>query len=100
MLLDRIDIELKAGRDPYDAVVTSALARFRPILLTTLTTILGLLPLIVSVDPLFYGMATVIAFGLAVGTVLTLLVVPIFYTLLFRVPIRGARAPIQAPASA
>ncbi len=100
VLLDRIDIELEAGRDPYDAVVTAAVARFRPIVMTTMTTILGLLPLIVSVDPLFYGMATVIAFGLAVGTVLTLLIVPIFYTLLFRVPIRSAKAAVQAPASA
>ena len=100
VLLDRIDIELEAGRDPYDAVVTAALARFRPILMTTMTTILGLLPLIVSIDPLFYGMATVIAFGLAVGTVLTLLIVPILYTLLFRVPIRGAKAVVQAPAGA
>ena len=100
VLLDRIDIELEAGRDPYDAVVTAAVARFRPIVMTTMTTILGLLPLIVSADPLFYGMATVIAFGLAVGTVLTLLIVPIFYTLLFRVPIPKAEPAIQASANA
>ena len=51
----------------------------------TMTTVLGLLPLIISVDPLFYGLACVIAFGLAVGTVLTLGVVPVFYAILFRV---------------
>ena len=58
--------------------------------MTTLTTVLGLLPLIISNDPLFYGMASVIAFGLAVGTVLTLCVVPIFYSLLFRIRIPAA----------
>ncbi len=87
VLIDRIDIERAAGRDPFDAVVTAAVARFRPIVMTTITTILGLLTLIVSKDPLFYGMANAIAFGLAIGTLLTLGVVPIFYTLLFGVKI-------------
>lgn len=87
VLIDRIDSECAAGKAPYDAVIEAALARFRPILMTTMTTIFGLLPLIVSADPLFYGLATVIAFGLAVGTVLTLCVVPVLYTLLFRVQV-------------
>ena len=90
VLIDRIDSEQAAGKEPYQAVIDSALARFRPILMTTLTTMLGLLPLIISVDPLFYGMAVVIAFGLAVGTVLTLGVVPILYTLLFRIDTKRA----------
>ena len=97
VLIDRIDTECAAGKAPYDAVIEAALARFRPILMTTMTTIFGLLPLIVSVDPLFYGLATVIAFGLAVGTVLTLCVVPVLYTLLFRVKIpKPAAFPAQA----
>jgi multidrug efflux pump subunit AcrB len=68
--------------------------------MTTITTILGLLPLIISRDPLFYGMANVLAYGLAVGTVLTLGFVPVLYTLLFRVEIRprGADAPLQTAA--
>lgn len=91
VLIDRIEIERAGGRDGLDAVITAALARFRPILMTTLTTILGLLPLILSRDPLFYGMACVIAFGLLVGTFLTLGVVPIFYTLLMRIPVSVGR---------
>ena len=98
VLIDRIDSEIANGREPYDAVIMAALARFRPILMSTLTTILGLLPLILSRDPLFYGMASLIAFGLLIGTVLTLGIVPVLYTLFFRVPIpkRGAQA--AAPA--
>jgi multidrug efflux pump subunit AcrB len=47
--------------------------------MTTITTVMGLLPLIVFKDPLFYGMAVVIAFGLGIGTILTLGVVPVLY---------------------
>jgi multidrug efflux pump subunit AcrB len=53
--------------------------------MTTITTILGVMPLIISVDPLFFSMAAIIAFGLAFGTVLTLGVVPVLYAILFRV---------------
>jgi len=87
VLLDRIAIECDTGKPPYEAVSSAAIARFRPILMTTLTTILGLLPLILSKDPLFYGMACVIAFGLLVGTILTLVVVPVLYSLFMRVEI-------------
>jgi multidrug efflux pump subunit AcrB len=95
VLIDRIEVERAEGKTPYQAVVNSALGRFRPILMTTVTTILGLLTLIIARDPLFYGMAVVLAFGLAVGSVLTLGFVPILYTLFFRVeiPPRGAAAP-------
>ena len=88
VLVDRIEIEQKAGREPLDAVVTACLARLRPILMTTLTTVLGLIPLILFGGALFYGMASVIAFGLIVSTLLTLGFVPALYTLLFRVPVR------------
>ena len=87
VLIDRIDIEQEAGKDAYEAIVSAALARARPIVMTTITTILGLMPLIVWKDPLFFGMANVIAFGLLVGTVLTLVVVPVLYSLLFRVKV-------------
>ena len=87
VLLDRIAIECDSGKPPYKAIIAAAIARFRPILMTTLTTILGLLPLILSKDPLFYGMSCVIAFGLLVGTILTLVVVPVLYSLFMRVEI-------------
>lgn len=91
ILIDSIDQKRKAGADPYAAIVGSAVSRLRPILMTTITTILGLLPLIVWQDPLFYSLAIVISFGLTVGTVLTLGVVPVMYALFFRVrvPAKG-----------
>ena len=84
VLIDRIDIERRRdGLNGIEAVVRACTRRLRPILMTTITTIVGLLPLIVGADVLFYGMASIMAFGLAIGTVLTLGVVPALYCLFF-----------------
>ena len=64
----------------------AAVSRLRPILLMTITTIPGLMPLIVWRDPLFYGLAIVIAGGVLIGTVLTLIITPVMYSLLFQAP--------------
>jgi multidrug efflux pump subunit AcrB len=85
VLIDKIDAEQAEGAEPHAAVVNAALTRFRPILMTTVTTVFGLAPLIISVDPLFYSMAIIIAFGLIFGTLLTLGVVPALYSVFFRV---------------
>jgi multidrug efflux pump subunit AcrB len=85
VLIDKIDSDRAGGADPYAAVVGAAVSRFRPILMTTVTTVFGLLPLIVSFDPLFFSMAVILAFGLIFGTILTLGVVPALYAVLFRV---------------
>jgi multidrug efflux pump subunit AcrB len=87
VLIDKIDAERAAGREPYDAVIMAAVSRFRPIIMTTITTILGVMPLIISHDALFYSLAIILAFGLAAGTVLTLAVAPVIYTLFFRVKV-------------
>ncbi len=98
VLIDRIDIELEGGHEPYDAIITACLARLQPIIMTTVTTILGLMTLILSVDPLFFGMAVAIAFGLGVATIFTLGVVPVLYAMMFRVknPPRAAAEPAGA----
>ncbi len=85
VLIDRIDGECAAGTQPYQAVVQATISRFRPIMMSAITTMLGVLPLIIFRDPLFYSLACVIAFGLALGTALSLLVVPVLYSLFMRI---------------
>ena len=86
VLLDRIRIEIdENGLEPSDAVVVAAQRRLRPILLTTLTTAGGLVPLWVGGGPLFEPMAVSIIFGLIFATVITLGMVPVLYALFFRV---------------
>ena len=63
--------------------------------MTTLTTVLGLVPLILFGGALFYGMASAIAFGLIVGTVLTLCFVPALYSLFYRVPVQDVGRPAR-----
>ena len=85
VLIDKIESERAAGTSLQDAVMAAAISRFRPILMTTVTTVLGVMPLIISVDPLFYAMAVILAFVLIFGTVLTLGFVPALYTVFFHV---------------
>ena len=85
VLIDRIKIEIDSGKTEYQALVDACLTRLRPIAMTTITTVMGLLPLILNRDPLFYGMANAIAFGLAIGTILTLAVVPVLYASFYKV---------------
>ncbi len=86
VLLDRIRIEQEEhGFAPQQAIVNAAHMRMRPILLTTATTIGGLLPLYFGGGPMWESLSIAIMFGLAFSTVLTLVVVPVLYSLFFRV---------------
>jgi multidrug efflux pump subunit AcrB len=91
VMIDKIEENRRDGQTPYDAVVNSAVSRFRPILLSVSTTMLGFLPLIINHDPLFFGMASVMFFGLGIGSLFTLNYVPVLYSLFFRV-----RPPVDA----
>jgi len=83
ILIDQIQKHLADGETPWDAVVDSAILRFRPIMLTAAAAILGMLPLMFS---RFWGpMAVAIASGLLVATVLTLLVLPAMYAVAYKV---------------
>ncbi|PIE42197.1 MAG: acriflavine resistance protein B [Gammaproteobacteria bacterium] len=87
VLIDRIDLAIrheKPGDDELDLLVDASVRRLRPIIMSTVTTMFGLMPLIISKDPLFYGMATVIAFGLGIGAIITLGFTPVVYTLFFK----------------
>ncbi|MBR5760346.1 MAG: efflux RND transporter permease subunit, partial [Thermoguttaceae bacterium] len=83
VLMDQIDEELKKGDAPYNAIVDASVERMRPVSVAALTVIVGMIPLLQ--DPLFDSMATAIMFGLIFATALTLYVVPIFYSILFRI---------------
>ena len=83
VMIDRIDQARGEGMAVDDAVIVAALARARPIVMTTITTIVGLLPLALFGGEFWYGMAIVIMCGLGVGTVLTLGFVPVLYSLMF-----------------
>jgi len=90
LLIDRIKIEIEDnGRTPAEAVIASAQQRLRPILLTTCTTVGGLLPLWLGGGVMFEPMAIAIVFGLIFATALTLGVVPVLYSILFRVDFRS-----------
>ena len=83
ILIDQIQKHIKAGESPWQAVIDSAVLRFRPIMLTAAAAILGMIPLMTSS---FWGpMAVAIASGLLVATVLTLLVLPVMYVVVYRV---------------
>jgi multidrug efflux pump subunit AcrB len=90
VLLDRINIEIKENnRTPAQAIIESAQRRLRPILLTTATTVAGLVPLWLGGGPMWEPMAIAIIFGLLFATILTLGIVPILYSIFFRVSFKN-----------
>lgn len=86
VLIDRIEVEQTTLNRPIqDAIIAACLQRFRPILLATFTTVLGLIPLYLSGGEMWEGMAISIMIGLLFGTVITLVFIPSFYSILFKV---------------
>lgn len=84
VLLDQINIEQAAGKSPYEAVIDSAVSRLRPVVLAAGTTVLGVMPLLP--DVFWVSMAVTIMFGLAFGTILTMVLLPVLYACFFRIP--------------
>ncbi|TXF91020.1 efflux RND transporter permease subunit [Neolewinella aurantiaca] len=95
VLIDRIEIEEKAGKTEFRAIIDACQQRFRPILLTTFTTALGLIPLYLGGGLMWEPMAISIMIGLLFATVVTLLFVPVTYKLLFRITEKKKVAPAE-----
>ena len=87
VLLDEVNIQQKAGVEPYTAVIEPTVSRARPVLMAALTTVFGSIPLLF--DIVFGGMAATIVFGLSFATLLTLFVTPALYTVFYKISKRG-----------
>jgi multidrug efflux pump len=83
VLIDQIKQHLEAGMSPIEAITESAIVRFRPIMLAAFTTVLGLIPLFFS--DFWNSMAVTIAAGLTGATLLTLVVLPVLYAIIFKI---------------
>jgi multidrug efflux pump subunit AcrB len=83
VLLDQIKTELAAGKAPFNAVLDSSASRIRPVTMATFTTVFGMIPLLT--DAFFSPMAAAIMGGLSFATLLTLFVVPVFFSTLFSI---------------
>lgn len=86
VLLDEIELKLKTESSAYRAVVEATIYRVRPVIMASMTTILGMIPLIL--DPMYASMAVAIISGLLIGTLITLIFVPILYSVFYRVKIQ------------
>lgn len=81
VLVDQMDVEIRDGKPRYTAILDSATSRVRPVMMGTLTTVLGVIPLFF--DAFFQSMSVVLVFGLLFATLLTLLVIPVLYAIFF-----------------
>lgn len=83
VLMDEITLQLKSGSEPISALIYSAQSRLRPVMMASLTTILGMIPLLP--DAMFGSLAASIMGGLLVSTIITLIFIPILYALFFHI---------------
>jgi multidrug efflux pump subunit AcrB len=83
VLIDEINVQQAEGASPMDSIVNSGASRLRPVAMAASTTALGMLPLFF--DAFFISMAVTIVFGLMCATALTMIVVPVFYAIIFKI---------------
>jgi len=82
VLIDQINLETEEGKELLPAIVDSGASRLRPVAMAALTTALGMIPLLL--DAFFASMAITIIGGLVFATILTMVVVPVFYSIFYR----------------
>jgi multidrug efflux pump subunit AcrB len=90
VLLDEVKLNLATGKAPYESVVEAGISRLRPVVLAAATTVLGVIPLLQ--DLFWIGMAVTIMAGLTFGTILTMILVPVLYTIFHRIPSPSTKA--------
>ncbi|MBR3619166.1 MAG: efflux RND transporter permease subunit [Bacteroidaceae bacterium] len=83
VLMDEITLEISQGIEPRIALIQSSKSRLRPVMMASLTTILGMIPLVP--DSMFGSLAVTIMGGLFMGTLITLIIIPVLYAIFFRV---------------
>ncbi|MEE2885925.1 MAG: efflux RND transporter permease subunit [Planctomycetota bacterium] len=83
VLIDEVNVQLAGGKSAMDSLLSAAVSRLRPVGMAASTTILGMMPLVI--DAFFVSMAVTVIFGLLVATVLTMVVLPVFYSIVFKV---------------
>lgn len=86
VLMDEISLQIKSGKEPVSAIIDSSDTRFRPVMMASLTTIFGMIPLLP--DAMFGSLAATIMGGLFLGTVVTLVFIPVLYAIFFKVKVR------------
>jgi multidrug efflux pump len=85
VLLEQVETELSTGKSPIDSLIDAGKRRMKPIFLTALTTVLGMIPLLVGGGAMWQTMAITIIAGLIFSTLLTLIFVPVLYSILYKV---------------
>jgi multidrug efflux pump subunit AcrB len=94
LLVDFINLQVRSGMDFKQAIVSSAVTRAQPIVLTGLAAMLG--AFFILDDPIFNGLAISLIFGISVSTVLTLVVIPILYFVAYRNRLTAITGAVEA----
>ncbi len=89
ILIDEVDTQLAKGETPFQALIHAGVSRLIPVSMSSITTMLGMIPLFT--DAFFISMAVTIVFGLGFATVLILVVVPVLYAIFFRVKVADTK---------
>ena len=86
VLLEEIDLQIDEGKEKANAIIEASLSRLRPVSLAAITTILGVMPLVF--DPFFADMSVTIMGGLAFATILTMIAVPVLYSIFYKIEVK------------